>query len=232
MSTKQNVLSNDQRNFVAEMAAAYGIDPSEIMFFSEDAEPFFGYEATCVLCDRLTDLHDINLEPVASSLNDSLTLKCTITLADGRTRSGLGVVNVNERLQGPVSLDLLSGQQLYATASARAIRSALRTAGINLLKLHAAAKRGTGGVEFTGGPQDEKASLLRQVHALGNETGYIFENWVEGADGNRSFTDKTGWRRILRTRYQVEASSELNVAQLADLAAFLRTQLPLQKAAA
>lgn len=217
MNTKQSLLTTDQKLLIAELQAAYGIDPNEVIFFSDDAEPFFGYEATCVLCDKLTDLRDINIEPFEQSFVDSLSLRCTLTLQDGRTRSAVGVVNVNEQIDGVT----MTTQQLYATASARAIRNALRTAGINLLRNHEYRKTNQpGGVAFAHPPLDERQRLLREVHALGLETGYIIG------------TDKSAWHQVLSVRYGVEASSDLGVELLRNFAAFLRSQLPTAKAAA
>lgn len=219
MSTRQHVLNTDQKNFIAEMAATYGIDPDEIMFFSDTDKPFFGYEATCILCDRLAELPAIDLNPVDSILPDSLSVKCSITLADGRVRSGLGMVNLGETLDDKP----LSATQLLATASARAIRSALRSAAIDLFRLHRESKRGPGGIEYSGPPITERQRLIREVHALGYETGYIFD---VSHDGGAKVPDKTGWRRILETRYHTDSSADMTDADLADLASFLRSQRP------
>lgn len=217
MNTKQSLLTNDQKLLIAEMQAAYGIDPNEVIFFSEDAEPFFGYEATCVLANHLTDLRGIDIEPVETGFVDSLSLKCTVTLPDGRTRSAVGVVNVSEVIDGVK----MSSQQLYATASARAIRNALRTAGINLLKLHAVQRNGsTAPVEFAGPPRSEYQRLLRQAHALGVEARYIVGD------------DKSAWYEAIHERYGKDGSNELTEHCLADWVAFLRSQVPAGKPAA
>ncbi len=210
--------TQEQHALIAELSANYGIDPEEVIFFANDPRPFLSYEANCVLCNRLTDLRGIDIEPVNNGFIDSISYRCTLTTADGSTRSAVGVGNVNE-----VDNDgkKLNSGQLDQMASGRAIRNALRVAGIDLLKLHRQALQGrVTPIEFAGPPMDEYSRLLRQAHALGNVAGIIIGD------------DKSAWRTILHNRYGVVHSNELNVEQLHDFCAVLGTLAPQQKAAA
>lgn len=200
----QTILSDSQKRLVAELVEAYGIEPSEVIFFSGDPKPFLSYEATCSIANSLTDLREIAIEPVDSTFVDSLSLRCTLALADGRRRSAVGVVNVNESADGKP----MTPAQLYQAASSRAIRNALRTAGIDLIKLHEL--HTSGQLEFSGPPRSNRASLIAQVHALGTEVGFIVGD------------NKAGWKRLLLHRYGVESSAGLNEEQLADLVGALR----------
>lgn len=203
-----------QLELVSQLVQCYGIEPDEITFFPGDPKPFIGYEATCVMCNALVpEMQEISIDPVAGFASDSLALKCTLRFADGRIRSATGVANTNEPGEGG---EVLSGQQVHQLASSRAIRNALRTAGIDLIKLH----QSPGSVaEFTG--PSNRNSLLAQAHALGTEVGYI------------SGPEKSAWQRFLQHRYGVASSQQLGEDSLADLIAVLRSiRQPAQKAAA
>lgn len=208
MNTQQKILNHEQTALVAELCETYGIEPDDIIFFSGDERPFLRYEAACVLSNRLVDLQNIELEPVPSIYEDSLSLKCNLTTSDGHVRSAVGVANVNEQFDGAK----LSDQQLYQLASARAIRNALKTAGIDLIRLHYQSKS-----EKRSQPaplRSNTASLLAQAHILGQKAYLICGD------------DKSLWYRVLHNRYGVERSSDLSDTQLADLVAFLRSLQP------
>lgn len=204
MNSPQTILSPQQTQLVAELVESYGIEQSDVFFFAGDPKPFLSYEATCAVANKLTDLLEITIEPVESTFVDSLSLRCRLTLADGRVRTAVGVVNVAER----VGDWAMNPQQLYQTASSRAIRNALRAAGIDLIKLHEQSQNPP--VEYTGPARSNRASLIAQAHAIGTEVGFILGD------------EKGGWKRLLLHRYGVETSAALNEDQLADLVAALR----------
>ena len=205
---KKPKLTADQERFVDELVAAYGIDRTDVTFFPNDPQPFLGYEAQSILANRLADIRDIDSSVEPATKPDSITIKVRLELENGRTRSGIGVVNIHEN--GPDGKPM-SHQQLIYTATSRALRSALRTAGYDLLHMHHAAASGEvyewGGVGKTNSPRN---NLLRQVHALGQEAGLIRGQ------------DKTAWQTFLVNRYERKHSGDLGDAQLADLAAVLR----------
>lgn len=209
----KKILSSEQALLVSELTMTYGIEPEEILFFGNDTKPFLTYEATCVLCNSLTMLNSIDIEPVNSNFRDSYLFRCNLLLNDGRTRSAVGVVNANETVDGQP----LSEQQITQLGSSRAIRNALKTAGIDLMKLHYAAVKGDSpNIPF----KSNFATLLAQVHALGTEVGLICGD------------DKSAWYAFIRNRYGVESSSKLTEDQLADFAACLKSFVPSQKIAA
>lgn len=206
----QLILSDAQKRLVADLVSAYGIDASEVMYFPDDPKPFLSYEATCIIANQLLDLRDIDIQPIESGFIESLSLKCTLTLANGWTRSSVGVANAKELIDGRP----MTPQQLFQTASARAIRNTLRTAGIDLIKLHES-QAADSTTEYSGPARDPRSALIAQVHILGKEAGFI------GGDGN-----KGPWRRFLLNRYGVDSSVHLSVEQLGDLAAGLRVLAP------
>jgi len=201
--------TQEQNELIAELASTYGIEPEEVIFFPNDPRPLFGYEATAVLCNKLTDIRGIDIEPVNNGFKDSVCYRCVLTLSDSRSRSGVGVANVAEK---DATGTALKSAQLIELASGRAIRNALRVAGIDLLKLHNMRKSGV--VEFTGKGESQRAKDSREAHALGEEVGLI-------KDG-----DKTAWYAIISNRYGVIGCDALNDGKLADFVAFLKSLVP------
>lgn len=207
MNTKQKILTAQQSDLVAELTATYGIDPDEITFFTGDPDPFFGYEATCVLLKELTDIIDRDIEPVASISPDSISRRSRLVFASSGSTSDIGVVNLAETDEDGKEL---SDQQRESLAKARAIRGAIKAHGVNLMKLHYAAKRGENSQPEVGKTKRER--LLAQVHILGKDAGLIAGD------------DKTIYHKFLRERYAgANDSSDLSDEQLADWAACLRT---------
>lgn len=210
---KQKVLNAEQNALVVELTENYGIEPEEIMFFQNEAKPFFTYEATCALINRLTGVQDITIEPMQSGMTDSLSLRCALLTREGYTRSAVGVANFNETIDGVK----MSEQQIYSLASSRAIRNALRTAGIDLIKLHNQISKGEV-IDFK--VKSNFAALIGQAHQLGKEAGLIVGE------------DKSAWRVVLNNRYGKSKSNELSEDELADFVAVLKTLVPQGKAAA
>lgn len=185
-----------------ELVTRYGIEPDEVIYYPGDPKPHLRYEAACILANALVpDLTGIVIEPVESVQDDSISLLCSLRLANpDRMRNAVGVANRGEPLDGG---EAMSDQQLYQLASSRAMRAALRVAGIDLIKLH------YGSAEPV---KDNRTALIAQAHALGDEIGYI-------GPGD----DKTLWRLVLRNRYRgTDSCSGLTDSQLADLVAFLQ----------
>lgn len=211
MSESKKVLSAEQAAIVKEFGDLYGIEPEEILFFEGSKRPFFTYEATCALVNLITDVQNIEIEMYEAGFEDAIAIKCSLTLPNGKHRSAVGVVNINETIDGLKMND----QQLFQLASARAIRNALRTAGIDLLRCHNENNGNT--LDFK--PKSNFAALLGMCHALGKEAGLIVGD------------DKTAWRTILQNRYGVSRSNELTDEQLSDFQAVLQSLAPKAKSA-
>jgi hypothetical protein len=209
---QEKKFTHQQSQLVSELTERYKISAEDITFFPGDPKPFIGYEATCVMCnDLVPGLTEISIDHTLS-FTDAITLKCTLKFSDGRIRSAVGVANHAEPGEGG---EELSQQQLHQLASSRAIRNVLRTAGIDLLKLHS---NPTAPTQFTGPTNRE--NLIRQAHALGEENGYI------------NGPDKGLWRRLLFNRYKVDTSAVLSDSQLADLCSLLQAVRPQAEVAA
>lgn len=221
MNQKQNNLTETQEVFASELSMTYGIDREDILFFGNDPKPFLSYEATCVLCNQLTCLKGIQIEPVASPFQDSFTIRCTLTLENGDKREAFGVTNKNELVEGKQ----MSESQIFQSASSKAIRNALKAAGIDLIRLHNQMKNGENLFDFYPA-NNSYNSLLRQAHKLGEEAELIVY------DPASKTHHKAGWYRLIKNRYAKNHSNELTEVELADFVAVLKTLVPQQQAIA
>lgn len=214
----KNVLTADQVRLRDEIIDTYNVPSTEITYFEGDPEPFIGYEAACVMINTLApDIIGIDVQPV-EGLPDALSIKCTLTSYDNRTRSVVGVVHSNEAISG----NPMNPQERHNTATSRAIRNCLRIAGIDLLRRHEEWKKDEPLTTDTG--KSHRNTLIAQVHLLGREAGLIID-YPGGIE-------KRGWKAFLHKRYGVDSSKALSDDLLADLAAVLQTiSEPLKKVA-
>lgn len=212
--------SKDQAALVAEFSTTYGIDPEQIIFFTNEAKPFFDHEANAIISRRIGDVLGIESEPIASVYENSVSVQCKLTFKDGRFASAVGIANLDESING----EAMSPEQVLRLAKSRAFRNALVDAGVDLVKLHYVA---TGKVAELAGrqPKTLRNRLLAEAHMLGKQTGYIVISQYQGDLGPVPFPDKTGWKRMLLSRYGVESSGVMSDELLADLVAFLKTQI-------
>lgn len=224
MNTTETTYTKEQHELIADLCTTYGIEPDQIVFFENDPEPIFDREATSVLLHRLTDVAGIEDDPLPPPAPDSVAAKYRVTFKDGTFAGSSGVANLAEK----IGKETVTPEQARSLAIGRAARSALKNKGLNLLKLHHQRKSGNvSPIEFSGQPRSERENLLRQVHALGYETGYIFNTQLD--DGKH--INKAGWNSVIGLRYGVEGSDKLTDDELRDFAAFLRSQLPQKSAA-
>lgn len=211
---KRQTYTQEQNSLIAEYCATYGLEPDQIIFFTGDPKPFFDREATAILIHKLTDAVGIKDYPVASVFPNNITIQFEITFEDGSFASSSGIANLDETMDG----EKMTAEQIKSLATSRAARSALTNKGIDLIRLHEATKGNV--TQFAGPPQTERERLLREVHALGCEVGYIINK-------NKDF-----WYALLLNRYRVTGTDQLGDGNLKDLAAFLKSQRPSLKNAA
>lgn len=205
--------TKEQYALIAELAAAYGVEPDQIRFFNSDPKPFFEHEAAAAICRRLAGARGIKNHQVASLNADSISMECEITFEDGYTSSSVGTANVNELIDGKP----MTEEQLKRLATSRAMRGTLVNAGVDLLKLHNQQMYGNVTEIST---RTNRHKLNSEVHALGSEIGLIVGR------------NKIAWITMLQRRYAVASSENLDDTQLADLVAFLRALANPQQIAA
>lgn len=223
-NTKEKTYTQEQHALIAELAATYGLEPDQIIFFGDDPKPLFDREATAILIHRLTDAVGIEDDLVPAPVGDAIAVKYRVTFADGSSAASTGMANMAEMLNG----EIMSQEQLKSLATSRASRSALTNKGIDLLKLHNQAAHGKNVATLP--VKSTRAKLIAQAHLLGQEAGMIVG--VKTVNGPNQ-EDKSLWQGCLRGRYGVSNSNELSDELLSDFVAFLNSLVPQtrQKAA-
>lgn len=206
-------LTSAQFDQALDFVNTYGIEAEDIIYFNDKPDPFFSYEAVGVLCNQLTDLQDICIDPAASPFVDSVAVRCTLK-TENRTSSSIGIANINEKIRG----EELNELQVLGLASARAIRNALKIAGIDLVKAHYKAKETGEATTIAADQESTRSKLLAQAHIAGAAAGLIQNK------------DKSLWRKFLENRYGVESSQHLSEQSLNDLVAVLNTMKPINPA--
>lgn len=213
---KNPTLNTQQAAIVAEFCTAYPIEPEDITFFANDPQtPFFGYEASCILLQKLTDIVEIEIEPVASVSPDSISRRCRLVFANGSS-SFIAAANLNEKDDEG---NQLSTQQIEWLADSRAIRGAARAKGLNFVRLHWDSKEDHDGEDAKTLSRSPRSAAIAQAHILGNEVGLIVGK------------NKSLWYQTIDQRYGVRHAGELDGGQLADFIAFMQALKPKARAA-
>ncbi len=213
---KNTKLNAQQAGIVAEFCTSYRIEPEDITFFDNDPQtPFFGYEASCVLLNELTDIIEIEIEPVAAVSPDTVSRRCRLVFPSGSS-SFIAAANVNEKDDDGKPF---SPQQIEWLADSRAIRGAIRTKGLNLLRLHWDSKEDHDGEDAKTLSRSPRSAAIAQAHILGNEVGLIVGK------------NKSLWYQTIDQRYGVRHAGELDGGQLADFIAFMQALKPKARAA-
>lgn len=215
MSDKK--LSPEQTSIRAEFVAHYHLEAAQISFDGDSAQPIFDYEALCALSLVLTDFQDITVgEPEIDEAGYVLA-KCSVVLKDGRTRSIYDSAFIGETL--PDGKKIETRRLAEQVARARAMRTGIRTAGVNLLRAHRQfVIDGMIGELETVNPL---VNLRKEIHALAIELGLI------------KGKDKAAYQFFIAEQFDGrDSSSDLDETELRRLAITLRAMRRVNRAAA
>jgi len=211
MNTQPKTYTKEQNLLIAEICAAYGLEPDQIIFYNDDPRPSFDREATAKLIHALTDAVAIEDDIVPSHLEDTICVKYRVTFADGTSSASTGAAALNAKKDG----EPMSREEIQSLATSRASRSALTNRGIDLLKLHN--QRMSKNVSDMPG-KSTRARLIARAHLLGAEAGLIVGD------------DKTAWQATLYEKFNVINSNELDDDKLAEFVAILEPMAHKQAA--
>lgn len=210
-------LNLKQALLVKEFNTDYGVDPMQVYFDGESAEPsYFGFEALSQLAMQLApNVKDIAVETVEVNQTTGLVLsRGTVVLSDGRTRSGEAGCIVGDALPSGLSVETI--KSALDVSGARALQKALRMVGFDPVRAHEAQKQlgtpapASAGPRFT--PEEEQRNNeLAEIHILAEQCGLITVN------------DKTAYRRQLSVFFPgVDSASQLTAGERAQFIATLR----------
>lgn len=209
-----------QEELAREFSTDYGLDLSQITFYSERLEPEFDFEALNYLTNVLGNFPSISTEPDEVFTQFGLVIAtCEITLPDNRFRKVFGSAYVGEKLQNGTMIGDIP--QALNIAQARALRKGLKAVGWDALRAHQARKHGD--LEFKPSPPSEeevRANELAEAHILGQQIGLISPNG-----------DKSRWYRCISLWFpelEEKSSAAMNAEQRARFIATLRALAPAQ----
>lgn len=206
--TQRKILTLEQRQLTEEFINTYDFSPEQISFEGTSPEPIFDYEALNVLRLRITDIQTADVEIVERNMQLGIvSAKCTVYLPDGRSANDIGSAMFptfneegNLKTEGEIMPDgsrLGNLIQAQNVALSRALRRAIRAAGINLLKAH---KQFIQNGQVTNAEVDEEfqSPIGKEIHKLAGEWGHIkgkdktaYQDFIESVfgTGNRSTLD-------------------------------------------
>lgn len=203
-------LTLQQESLRREFVETYGIDLEQVIFFDETPTPFFLFEALAQIVAALGSFREVAVtHPEIDERNGNATCEAALTLEDGRVVRSFGSAFVGDTLLGKEVSDF---QMAFDLSRARALRSALRLAGFDVVKKHEQHKRGLKAETPTLAPEEEQRNReLAEIHIVAEEAGLI----VGG--------DKSAYYRQLGVFFPgVQSASHLNARERSQFAALLR----------
>lgn len=221
--SERKILTADQQQLVKEFVVTYGLDESQISFEGDDVNPILDYDALSVLRVKLTNFRDVKVgEPIHSVAENSVSVSCVITLADGRN------VDVAEKVYAgdlmPDGSTIETRRQMETFARARAMRFAIRSAGVNLVRAHREFLK-TGEIA-TGNPVDPRYPQYQEINAIAYKLGL-----KKKSVGGEQFEDRSEYEKVLAENFDGRTSAkELDDVELKRFALLLRTLQRLQNA--
>jgi hypothetical protein len=208
MMTERNLLTAEQLKIQQELCETYDeLTPENISFDKDDPTPMFDYEAISLLSVKLTDIQDIDCQVIQRD-DTRVTVKCRVTLPDGRTRGVEHSGQLGEILPGGKTVDTMSLAE--AVARSRAARLGIRSVGVNLFKAHKKFKE-TGEIAAGHLRFDPRKPIYDEIHAAATDLALI----VNG--------DKSAYRQFIAESFGgAESAKDLSGEDLRKLQVMFR----------
>jgi hypothetical protein len=209
-------LTKEQLELQNQFVTTYGLSPEQISFEGEKLEPIFDFEALSLLREKLTNFESIDVSQVSFNADDnSAEAVCDIFTDQQRRIVVSDFAQIGELM--PDGGRIESPMQAKRVARARAMRSGIRAAGVNLLRAHQLYLEGK---PLSFEPVDPRANRVKEIHALAGDIGFI----VRG--------DKTDYQKHIAEMFDGRTSTEeLDDIELQKLAVSLRAMRRVQQAA-
>lgn len=181
-----------QEDLAKEFINAYALSPEQISFEGEKPEPIFDFEALCVLREKLTDFQSVDTSNISFyEAEKEAQCVCEIVTAEGRKISIVDFAVINEPM--PDGTKIETPIQAKRVARARAMRTGIRAAGVNIVKAHQEFVRT--GKKLTSEPVDLKTKQTQEIHILAAELGLI------------NGSDKSEYEKFLAETFEGRTSS-------------------------
>lgn len=203
---KNTTIAQDE--LVAELVKYYNLTPDQIGFDGEKLEPIFDFDALCTLREKLTDFKCVDVSRVSFNLETKeATATCIIVNAKGQEITVSDFAQFNESLFDGSTIQ--NSIQAKRIARARAMRSGIRAAGVNLMQAHRHYLET--GETLDVSPINPRLNIYAENHKIAAEIGFI----VGG--------DKTEYEKHIAQMFDGRTSSkDLNDIELGQLRISLR----------
>jgi hypothetical protein len=209
---KRQILTPEQLSIQQDLCSTHDLTADQVSFEGEDPNPIFDYEAISLLSLRLTDIQHIDCWVTDRDVeNKRATVKCTITLPDGRTRAVESSAEFGEPLPDGKEINTMGLAEHVARS--RASRLGIRSVGVNLFKAHKKFKE-TGEVAAGHTRFDPRKPIYDEIHVLAASAALI----VDG--------DKSAYRHFLSETFEgVVSAKDLSDSDLRKLQVMLRAMV-------
>jgi hypothetical protein len=205
---ERKILTPEQLAIQQEICQTHEITADQISFEGTDPTPILNYEAICLLSLTLTDIQDIDCFVTDRDEYKRVTVKCKVTLPDGRTRAVESSAEVGEALPDGKTIDTLSLAEHVARS--RAARLGIRSVGVNLFKAHKKFRE-TGEVAVAHTHWDPRKPIYDEIHAAATDLALI----VNG--------DKSAYRQFIAESFGgTESAKDLSSDDLRKLQVMFR----------
>lgn len=162
-------LTTEQAELQNQFVATYGLSPEQISFEGEKLEPIFDFEALSLLREKLTSFESVDVSQVSFHPDDqSAEAVCDIFTDQQRRIVVSDFAQIGELM--PDGKNIETAMQAKRVARARAMRSGIRAAGVNLLKAHQLYLEGKP-LNFE--PVDPRLNRIKEIHKLAGDIGFI-----------------------------------------------------------
>ncbi len=212
---KKTTIAQDE--LVNELVDTYNLSPEQIGFDGEKLDPILDFDALCVMREKLTNFKSVDVSRITADQDTrSVEAVCVIVTANDRTISVSDFAQHNEIM--PDGERVTETIQLKRLARARAMRSGIRAAGVNLMKAHKHFIETGDTLDVQ--PINPRLNIYAENHAIAAEIGFIVG------------TDKSEYEKHIAQMFDGRTSSkDLNDIELGQLRISLRAIRRVQTAA-
>lgn len=192
MSEKQLTFAQDELK--QELMETYGLSPEQISFDGENIDSILDFEALCALREKLTNFKSVDVSCVtANDAGTEAEAICVVVTAENRTVTVSDFAQYGELM--PDGSQIQNSMSLKRLARARAMRSGIRAAGVNLMKAHKHYLETGDTLDFQ--PIDPRVNAYKELHAVAAKIGLItgadkseYQKFIgETFDGRQSAKD-------------------------------------------
>ncbi len=214
--TDKRILTGEQEQLASEFVSNYGIERSQISFENDRPNPIFDYNALTILAGIFCNF-EIKIG-LPQHTDFGVQILASVQLPNNKPLEFPETAYLDEKL--PDGTTVADRRTLDTLVRSRALRTAIRTGGVDLVKAHRNL--------IAGNPPQTIAQVVsvedimrREIHALAGELGYIK---IEKVDG-KNREDRTEYEKLIGEQFEgCTSSKDLAQHELRQLRDLLRAE--------